>query len=282
MKKQTEKFTMDDIVFEGRNKQYGAYQLRQEQNGNLFKSTVATVLIFIVAILVTKFNLKAEVKPSEIIQKIDLINSDVDIPTQEQLAEEYVEPQQEVKQEVHAEIEYKEYNVQKDHLVDNTDHTTIDEIRNTDAKISDKTVISDISPSLNIVDHIPSNHDAGPNAGNSVDTDAIGASSKIYDFTEEQPEFPGGSKAMMEFLLKNVRYPETALDNAIEGTAVVQFVIEKDGSVSEVRVVRDPGGGLGEEAERVVKAMPRWKPGKQSNKAVRVKMSAPVRFKLER
>lgn len=282
MKRQHTNVSMDDIVFEGRNKLYGAYQLRQEQSRNLLKSTIVTVLIFIMAILFTKFNLKAEVQPPEMITTIDLFNSDVVVPVQELIKEEQIQPDPEIKHEVHAEIEYKEYNVVHDHLVDNTDHTTIDEIRNTDAQISDKTVISDISPNVKVLDNIPSNHDGGPNSGNTVDADAMASSSKIHDYVEEQPEFPGGPKAMMEFLLKNVRYPETALDNTIEGTAVIQFVIEKDGSVSDVRVVRDPGGGLGKEAERVVKAMPRWKPGKQSNKAVRVKMSAPVRFKLER
>lgn len=104
--------------------------------------------------------------------------------------------------------------------------------------------------------------------------------SKIFEIVEAQPEFPGGVNAMMEFISSNVSYPEIALDNGIEGTVVVQFVIEKDGSLTDVKIVRDPGGGLGQEAERVIKMMPKWKPGTQKDSPVRVKMSAPIRFKL--
>ncbi len=106
--------------------------------------------------------------------------------------------------------------------------------------------------------------------------------SKIFEIVEAQPEFPGGPNAMMAFISSNVMYPEIALENGIEGTVVVQFVIEKDGSITDIKVVRDPGGGLGREAERVIKEMPKWSPGRQKGEPVRVKMSAPIRFRLKR
>jgi TonB family protein len=103
----------------------------------------------------------------------------------------------------------------------------------------------------------------------------------IYQIVEEMPQFPGGEKAMMEYVAKNVKYPQEAKDKEIQGRVFVSFVIEKDGSVNEVKVERGIGGGCDEEAVRVVKAMPKWKPGKQDGKPVRVSYMMPFFFKLE-
>ena len=103
---------------------------------------------------------------------------------------------------------------------------------------------------------------------------------KIFTFVEEYPEFPGGDKALREFILNNLNYPEIARKTGITGTVYVQFVVEKDGSISDVKVVRGIGGGCDEEAVRVVKSMPRWKPGKQRGQPVRVYFTLPIEFKL--
>jgi len=86
---------------------------------------------------------------------------------------------------------------------------------------------------------------------------------EIFTFVEEYPEFPGGEKALYEYIKNNIRYPEVARTSGITGTVYVQFVVEKDGSISDVKVLRGIGGGCDEEAVRVVKSMPKWKPGKQ-------------------
>ena len=103
---------------------------------------------------------------------------------------------------------------------------------------------------------------------------------KIFTFVEEYPEFPGGDKALREFILNNLNYPEIARKSGITGTVYVQFVVEKDGSISDVKVVRGIGGGCDEEAVRVVKSMPKWKPGKQRGQPVRVYFTLPIEFKL--
>ncbi|HZH68259.1 MAG TPA: energy transducer TonB, partial [Chitinophagales bacterium] len=105
---------------------------------------------------------------------------------------------------------------------------------------------------------------------------------RVYEIVDVQPKFPGGLAAMMAFIQDSIRYPEDAIDNGIEGTAIVQFIVERDGSITDIQIVRDPGGGLGREAERIIKLMPKWEPGKQRDNPVRVKMSAPVRFRLSR
>ncbi len=103
----------------------------------------------------------------------------------------------------------------------------------------------------------------------------------VYQICEQMPQFPGGEKGMMEFVTKNIAYPQEARDKEIEGRVFVRFVIEKDGSVSDVKVAKGIGGGCDEEAVRVVKAMPKWIPGKQDDKPVRVSYTMPFFFKLQ-
>ena len=103
----------------------------------------------------------------------------------------------------------------------------------------------------------------------------------VFSVCEEMPEFPGGSEKFMEYLSGNITYPEDAKEKGISGRVFIQFVIEKDGSVSNVKVMKGIGGGCDEEAVRVVKAMPKWKPGKQKGKPVRVNYILPVSFKLD-
>jgi len=94
------------------------------------------------------------------------------------------------------------------------------------------------------------------------------------------PEFPGGVDAMNRFLVQNIRFPEEAARAGIQGTVFVAFVVERDGSISNVRVLRGIGGGAEEEAVRVVSMMPRWSPGTQDGRPVRVNISMPIRFSL--
>lgn len=102
----------------------------------------------------------------------------------------------------------------------------------------------------------------------------------IFQVVEQDPEFPGGMEAMMKYLSQSIKYPTIAREQSITGRVYVTFVVEKDGSVTGVRVLRDIGGGCGAEAVRVVKAMPKWTPGKQRGKAVRVQYNLPVNFSL--
>ena len=104
---------------------------------------------------------------------------------------------------------------------------------------------------------------------------------EIFKIVEEMPAFPGGEAKLMEYVAKNVKYPQIARETGVQGRVYVNFVVEPDGSVSNVSVLRGIGGGCDEEAMRVVKSMPKWKPGKQRGKAVRVSYMLPVNFKLQ-
>ncbi len=103
---------------------------------------------------------------------------------------------------------------------------------------------------------------------------------EIFQIVEEMPSYPGGAEALYSYLNDNIRYPVVAMESGISGRVYVQFVVEKDGSVSDVKVVRGIGGGCDEEAVRVIQAMPKWNPGKQRGRAVRVLYSVPILFTL--
>ena len=104
----------------------------------------------------------------------------------------------------------------------------------------------------------------------------------VFVVVESMPEFPGGQQALFKYLSENVKYPVIAQENGIQGRVICQFVVNKDGSIVDVEVVRSGGdASLDKEAVRVIKSMPKWKPGKQRGKAVRVKYTVPVNFKLQ-
>lgn len=104
----------------------------------------------------------------------------------------------------------------------------------------------------------------------------------IFYVVESMPEFPGGTQAMYKYIGENLKYPVIAQENGIQGRVVCQFTVNKDGSLVDIEVVRSAGDpSLDKEAVRVIKSMPKWKPGKQRNQPVRVKFTLPVNFKLQ-
>lgn len=106
------------------------------------------------------------------------------------------------------------------------------------------------------------------------------AEAEIFTVVEESPSFPGGDVARIQFLQQNIVYPQMARESGIQGTVYVTFVVERNGAVTDVRVLRGIGGGCDEEAVRVIKAMPKWNPGKQRGKPVRVQFNMPIKFTL--
>ena len=103
---------------------------------------------------------------------------------------------------------------------------------------------------------------------------------KVYDEVEQMPEYPGGMPAMIEFLQTNIKYPEDAVKQKVEGRVMVQFVVETDGSISDVHVAKQVFPSLDAEAIRVVQTMPKWLPGREKGKVVRVKYNLPIVFRM--
>jgi len=102
----------------------------------------------------------------------------------------------------------------------------------------------------------------------------------VYDVVEVMPQFPGGQIAMLKYIMENIKYPKQIMEEGIQGRVTVSFIVEKDGRVSNVRLLRSVQSALDKEAIRVVKSMPKWTPGKQNGKPVRVRFNLPVMFKL--
>lgn len=128
----------------------------------------------------------------------------------------------------------------------------------------------------------PVSHVSGPvMAGPPAATMEEGDEGEIFEVVESNPAFPGGDEALMKWLSKNLKYPSSAQDAGIQGRVVVQFVVNKDGSIVEPKVVRSVEPALDKEAIRVVSQMPKWTPGKQRGKTVRVRYTLPVMFRLQ-
>ena len=104
----------------------------------------------------------------------------------------------------------------------------------------------------------------------------------VFDSVEQMPEFPGGMSALIDFLSSNIKYPEDAIKQNVGGRVMVMFVVETDGSISNVRVARTVFPSLDSEAIRVVKSMPKWKPGKEKGRVVRVNYTLPVIFSIKK
>lgn len=102
-----------------------------------------------------------------------------------------------------------------------------------------------------------------------------------FDVVEDMPAFPGGMEAMIQFISNNIQYPADAQKQKVDGRVLVNFVVEKDGSITEVKVIKPTFPSLDAEAVRVVKAMPKWKPGYQKGQAVRVQFTMPINFSLK-
>jgi periplasmic protein TonB len=273
---------LDDVVFDGRNKSYGAYQLRYLYHYHNGIGGLCTILLFLLALLiVNKVNKKEWVetipyewkKETTVVEILPIDREPEPVP---QTAAAPIQQQVET-------IRNVELEPVPDQIAPETTPLTQQQLLQATAHIGheNRSGISGIAP---VVD--PS---SGGTSGGSGNTGAAasnagtgaGVTTDYVIAAQYMAEFPGGVQAMKAFLGKNINYPQTAMEQEIEGVVVVQFIIEKDGRISNLEVLRDPGGGLGKEALRVFKKMPAWKPARQGDTPVRLRMTAPVAFKLK-
>ncbi len=128
---------------------------------------------------------------------------------------------------------------------------------------------------------IPASAFTGESPSIAIPDEGVSGESEVFVVVEEMPSFPGGDARLLEFLYRELRYPSLALESKIQGLVVVQFIIDENGNITQPSITRGIGGGCDEEALRVVKNMPVWKPGKQRGRAVKVRYNLPVRFQLK-
>lgn len=264
-----------DIVFEGRNKAYGAYALRRTSSKRhivafvvviLFVGIVAAIPSFLDAVKPKKENLGGVEEAFE----LSNLNSPEDqVPEENIIRQETAPPPPPLK----ATIQFTPPVITEDSKVnEDKEMKSIDELNEKkDIQIS----IADV---------------AGSNDKNAVDIAEIKehkviveeAPEKPFTSVEQMPQFPGGNAELMKFIGSNLRYPTIAAENGIEGRVIIQFVVNKDGVVSDAKILRSLDPSCDKEAIRVVKLMPKWVPGKQNGRNVPVYYTLPVLFKLQK
>jgi len=263
-----------DILFDGRNKDYGAYDLRRSQDRRVRNAIIGTASIALVVIggYVLSNNLVAASMPDRKVDKIVL--KTIEMPEIEKpITTPPPPPKVETPPPARSSIAFTTPEISPDDVTENQ-MPPIDSIGN-------KTVstTNSIGDDVNGVDA-----PAIVGTGSGVVTELPPAVDHVTKFTfvEVMPSFPGGEEALAKFLKKNVNYPNMAIENGIQGKVFVQFVVDWEGNITDVKTVGAvKGGGLEQEAMRVVKAMPKWKPGKQNGSAVNVQFNLPVGFQLE-
>ena len=265
-----------DLVFEGRNKAYGAYRLRKSTTKRNILAMVAVVLLLIVAfIILTVKNFVDEQRAKVAMTQVaELTNYDQPKKKAEVKQKKVeVEPER-VVERVKSSIKFTAPVIKKDEEV-----KPDEELKTQDELMSTKTAIGTFD--------VKGNDDAN---GEILKAKEVIAEpeppkheeeNKVFDIVEQQPLFPGGPTALMKYLFENTKYPVVAQENGVQGRVTVQFVVEKDGSISDVHVLRGVDPSLDKEAVRVVKSMPRWTPGKQNGITVRVNYRVPVLFRLQ-
>ena len=266
-----------DIVFQGRNKVYGAYQLRRGTGKRNIWSMVFVAAVAAVAYLgLAAYNSyqAAQKAKFEAEMEASLIETKKQAKVEKKTEAPKVEQVQKV-EKVKSSIAFTPPVIKKDSEVKPEEEMkTQDELKET------KTAIGAFD--------VKGNDEAGGTVLKAVEEIATpeppkqeAEQNKVFDVVEQQPQFPGGMGALNQWLGSNIKYPAMAAENGIEGRVIVQFVVERDGSVSGVHVVRGVDSSLDREATRVVAQMPKWIPGKQNGSAVRVKYTVPVTFRLQ-
>lgn len=264
-----------DIVFQGRNKVYGAYQLRRGTGKRNIVSMIFVAAVAAVAYLgLAAYNSYQEAQKAKFEAEMEasLLEAKKEAKVEKKTETPKVEQVQKV-EKVKSSIAFTPPVIKKDSEVKPEEEMkTQDELKETktaigafDVKGNDEAGGTVLKAVEEIAAPEPPKHEEEQN--------------KIFEVVEQQPQFPGGS--VNGWLADHIKYPVVAAENGISGRVVVQFVVERDGSVSQVRVVRGVDPSLDKEAQRVISSMPKWIPGKQNGQAVRSRFTVPVTFRLQ-
>lgn len=265
-----------DLVFEGRNQAYGAYKLRKGTTKRNVWSIIIVALAAVLLFLGLQLQKMAQAnKTVENTQAVELAR------LQEKKKEAKIEKKEVVRTEpekvveqVKSSVKFTAPVIKKDSEVKEEDEIKLDEVQKSDKAVGAFTVEGNdevggavLKAKEDIAAPEPPKH--------------VVEETKIFTVVEQMPMYPGGDAALMGYLRDNIHYPTIAAENGVQGRVVVGFVVERDGSITDVKILRGVDPSLDREAMRVVKSMPRWNPGKQNGSAVRVKYQVPVSFRLQ-
>lgn len=265
-----------DLVFEGKNQAYGAYQLRKDTG----KRNVKALTVVLIAIAAIFLAVIANVAIQNAIKQNVSVETDVELSKLSQKKEAKVERKEPVKVEmeqrvvekVKSSVKFTAPEIKKDDEV-----KPEDEIKSQDDLAKTNTAIGTFD--------VKGNDEAEGEVLKAkevvVDEKPKEEETKVFDVVEQMPSFPGGDAELMKYLSSHIKYPVVAEENGIQGRVIATFVVERDGSISDVKVFKSVDPSLDKEAIRVLKSMPKWIPGRQNGSAVRVKYTVPVTFRLQ-
>lgn len=264
-----------DLIFEGKNKNYGAYRLRQSSGKRHIYAfvvvIVVTIILFSALRMVTTYQAERKARES-ITQVTELSNIQLQQPEvpEENIIRVYEAPPPAV--ELKSTIKFTPPVIKKDEEVSE------------DAEMKTQEFLTTSDLAISIADVKGTNEETGVDIATLQDHKVIVAAEaeeKIFEIVEQPASFPGGQTALMSWLGDNIRYPVIAQENGIQGRVIIQFVVASDGSIDDIVVVRGVDPSLDREAERLVSEMPKWIPGRQGGKAVKVRFTLPIVFKLQ-
>ena len=269
-----------DIVFEGRNKEYGAYVLRVNSKRRHMKAAIWTLIgLFAIGIAVSSYlSVQAYIAEQEakITDQLDqqmVELADTQEEEEEEIQEKVEMPEPEaLPEEILNTVKVTELLISKDEDVKAEDEIkTQDELKETetafgatdfDKGTDDRNVVREYKNEVIVEEKKPEPE-------------------QVFTAVEQMPQFPGGDAALMKFLSSNINYPQVAMENGVQGRVIVQFVVTKNGSVGEVKVIRSVDRELDKEAIRLCKSLPKFIPGKMNGQAVNVWYTLPITFKLQ-
>ena len=259
---------LDEVVFEGRNKQYGAYQLRKSYQSNIFKSVFFTFSLMALGLMVIQigFLVKQSLPPIGVsiqtvpLDMIDISNQKIEIlhnPTPLTSTTTAAK---------HSEI----FEIKKDDLVSSVQPLIANPLPETNTKGNEVGTAGSLAGTAQVA------------ASGLTETGTDNQTSPPFEYSvSEMPTFPGGLESMMKFLHSEIIYPTQARENGVEGKVVLSFIVQTDGSIAFLNIEKSLGFGCDAEALRVVALMPKWNAGKQNGKYKAVKLVLPIVFKLQ-
>ncbi|MCH5345866.1 MAG: energy transducer TonB [Muribaculaceae bacterium] len=268
-----------DLVFEGKNKEYGAYTLRAASQKRHNRAMIAVIIILAVvaalAFLVNTVMEKiAEQRPTDEIEQEMAMLGDAEAPEDEPEEEQQrVEEQkpEALPEEILNTVKSSEIKITADEEV-TEEIKSQDDLKNDDRAIG-QTNFDQGTDDLNVVREHKEEVIVEEKKPEPV-------KEEVFTAVEQMPTFPGGDAALMQYLSSHIKYPAAAAENGIQGRVTVQFVVTKTGAIGEVKVVRSKDPDLDKEAVRVVKSLPKFNPGRMNGQAVAVWYTLPVNFKL--
>ena len=259
-----------DLIFNGKNKAYGAYKMRENSPR---RHNIAVILVIVIALIgfsIPTLIKMATPKQKEVMTEVTTL-SQLEEPEVKQEEMKRVEPVAPPPPALKSSIKFTAPVIKKD-----------EEVRDED-EIKSQTELTETKVAISIADVKGNDEANGKDIADlkQVVTQAPVEEEKVFDMVEQMPTFPGGVGELMKYIADHLKYPTIAQENGVQGRVICQFVVGSDGSVRDAKVVKTLDPYCDKEALRVIMSMPKWIPGKQNGKAVSVKYTVPIVFRLQ-